>query len=157
MNAKMSELRQAFEAAGFVEVKTVLGTGNVVFSAKRAPLAALAKRCEAAMKRELGSSFFTIVREQGALQALLAQNPLSSFRLEPGTNRVITFLATPPRPKPKLPLVRRDARVLAIRGDAVFSVYVPGPQGPVFMALLERTFGKQITTRTWETVTKCLR
>jgi hypothetical protein len=32
---------------------------------------------------------------------------------------------------------------------------VPEAKGPVFMHLLEKTFGKAITTRTWETVTKC--
>jgi uncharacterized protein (DUF1697 family) len=32
-NAKMSDLVKAFEAAGFEDVKTVLSSGNVVFSA----------------------------------------------------------------------------------------------------------------------------
>jgi uncharacterized protein (DUF1697 family) len=31
MNAKMPELRRAFEAAGFSDVKTVLSSGNVVW------------------------------------------------------------------------------------------------------------------------------
>ena len=38
MNAKMPELKKAFEAAGFADVKTVLSSGNVVFSAR--PIAA---------------------------------------------------------------------------------------------------------------------
>ena len=36
----------------------------------------------------------------------------------------------------------------------MFSAYVPSPRGPVFMALIEKTFGKEVTTRTWETVEK---
>jgi len=32
---------------------------------------------------------------------------------------------------------------------------VPGPRGPVFMSLLEKTFGTHITTRTWDTIEKC--
>lgn len=35
MNAKMPELKKAFEAAGFLEVKTVLSSGNVVFKRPR--------------------------------------------------------------------------------------------------------------------------
>jgi hypothetical protein len=31
---------------------------------------------------------------------------------------------------------------------------VPGPRGPVFMTLIEKTFGKDVTTRTWDTVAK---
>ena len=42
-----------------------------------------------------------------------------------------------------------------VKGREVFSAYVPGPRGPVFMALLEKTFGKNITTRTWDTLKKC--
>ena len=157
MNAKMPELKRAFEAAGFADVKTVLGTGNVVFDAKKSELAALAKKCEAAMQKELGKSFFTLVRSIDELAKLLGSNPLSAFRLEPGSKRVITFLSERPKPAPKLPIELHDARILAVRSDAVFSAYVPGPKGPVFMGLLERTFGKRITTRTWETVSKCLK
>jgi hypothetical protein len=31
---------------------------------------------------------------------------------------------------------------------------VPSPRGPVFMGLIERTFGKNITTRAWDTIKK---
>ena len=36
MNAKMPELKRAFEAAGFGDVKTLLSSGNVVFDAPKA-------------------------------------------------------------------------------------------------------------------------
>jgi hypothetical protein len=39
----------------------------------------------------------------------------------------------------------------------VFIAYLPNDKGPVFMRLLERTFGQDITTRTLETVRKCAR
>jgi uncharacterized protein (DUF1697 family) len=32
MNAKMPELKKCFESAGFTDVKTLLSSGNVVFS-----------------------------------------------------------------------------------------------------------------------------
>jgi hypothetical protein len=31
---------------------------------------------------------------------------------------------------------------------------VPSPRGAVFMGLIERTFGKDVTTRTWDTIRK---
>lgn len=34
---------------------------------------------------------------------------------------------------------------------------VPGPRGPVFMTLIEKSFGKEVTTRTWDTVAKVAR
>ena len=47
------------------------------------------------------------------------------------------------------------ARILAVNGCEVFTVCVRGPRGPVFMSLIERAFGTNVTTRTWETVKKC--
>lgn len=47
------------------------------------------------------------------------------------------------------------ARMLAMRGREIFTAYVSGSRGPVFVALIEKTFGKNVTTRTWETVRKC--
>jgi hypothetical protein len=49
------------------------------------------------------------------------------------------------------------ARLLSLNGRELFSAYVPSPKGPVFMSLIERTFGKELTTRTWDTVAKVSR
>src|SRR5438094_1422440 len=57
MNAKMPELKKAFEDAGFADVRTVLSSGNVGFSAPAAPQAALEEKTEAAMKNSFRSAF----------------------------------------------------------------------------------------------------
>jgi hypothetical protein len=44
-----------------------------------------------------------------------------------------------------------------MREGEIFSAYVRTPKGPVFMSLIERTFGKEVPTRTWDTVTKTAR
>ena len=154
MNAKMPELKSAFEAAGFADVRTVLSSGNVVFSARAAPEAALERKAEAAMKKRLGSAFPTIVRSIAALRRMLASNPYEEFRLRPGAKRVVTFLRGEPEARLELPLELDGARILCLQGDVVFSAYVRSPRGPVFMTLIEKTFGKEVTTRTWETVEK---
>jgi uncharacterized protein (DUF1697 family) len=48
MNAKMPELKKCFELAGFRDVKTVLSSGNVVFSARKASGTSLERKAEAA-------------------------------------------------------------------------------------------------------------
>ena len=50
----MAELKKCFEAAGFLEVKTWLNSGNVVFSCEEADAAALADRIERMMQCEFG-------------------------------------------------------------------------------------------------------
>lgn len=157
MNAKMPELKHAFETAGFADVRTVLSSGNVVFSAAAASEAALERKAEAALRRHLGSAFPTIVRSIEALRRMLASDPYEEFRLRPGAKRVVTFLRGRPAARLELPIERDGARILRIEDGAVFSAYVPSPRGPVFMALIEKTFGKEVTTRTWDTVRRVAR
>lgn len=154
MNAKMPQLKRCFEEAGFSEVRTLLSSGNVVFSARRASVPSLERRAEAAMKEHLGRAFPTIVRPVEALRAVLARDPYRRFRLQKGAKRVVTFLRRTPRTKIALPVESDGARILCIEGSEVFSAYVRGPRGPVFMSLIEETFGKDVTTRTWDTVKK---
>lgn len=154
MNAQMAELTRAFEAAGFTDVRTRRSSGNVLFSARRSTGAALQRKAEAAMKARLGSGFLTFVREVDPLRALLDSDPYRSFRLPRGAKRVVTFLREEADPRLELPISLGGARILCAKGREVFSAYVPGPRGPVFMALIEKTFGAEVTTRTWETVRK---
>jgi uncharacterized protein (DUF1697 family) len=154
MNAKMAQLRQCFEDAGFTEVKTVLSSGNVVFDHRKAPVAALQRKAEAAMQA-LPQGFLSIVRSVEALQELLAADPFAAFRLPAGAKRVVTFLREPPGARLSLPLEVDGARILAVRGQEVLTAYVPQRDSPVFMSLIEKTFGKEVTTRTWDTVRKC--
>ncbi len=157
MNARMPELKQCFEAAGFSDVRTLLSSGNVVFSTRATSESALERRIEAAMKKDLGKPFLTILRSIDALQAILAANPYKPFRLASGSKRIVTFLRAETKSPPKLPIQLDGARILCVQGTEVFSAYVPGPRGPVFMSLIEKTFGKDVTIRTWDTVTKVAR
>ena len=154
-NAKMPELRKAFERAGFTNVKTVLGSGNVIFDARSTSEAALTKKAEAAMAKYLGKSFPAIVRPMEALQRMIEADPFGKFRLAPKAKRVVTFLRKPQKTKPRLPIEFEGARILAMTKTEVFTAYVPHPTTPVFMTLIAKTFGKDVTTRTWDTVKKC--
>jgi uncharacterized protein (DUF1697 family) len=156
-NAKMPELVRSFEAAGFTEVRTVLSSGNVVFSARAAPESALARKAEAAMNKEIGRSFLTIVRSLGALEGILASDPYQAFVLAPGAKRVVSFLRDPPQTKPRLPIELDGALILCLKGREAYSTYVPTPRGPVFMDLIEKTLGNAVTTRTWDTVKRIAR
>ncbi len=157
MNAKMPELREAFEAAGFTEVKSVLSSGNLVFSSRRASGPFLQRTAEAAMKERLGQAFLTIVRPLGRLHEILASDPYRAFGISSSAKRIVTFLRDEPTAKVTMPLDLEGARLLSLSGRELFSAYVPSPKGAVFMTLIERTFGKELTTRTWDTVAKVAR
>jgi uncharacterized protein (DUF1697 family) len=155
MNANMPQLKRCFEAAGFSDVRTVLSSGNVVFNARSSSLQALERRAEKAMQAELGRAFGTIVRPVQYLQKLVQAEPFAEFPLPPTAKCVVTFLRHPAEARVSLPIERDGATILKVAATEVYSAYVPGDKGPAFMSLLERTFGKDITTRTLETVRKC--
>lgn len=156
-NCKMPALKEAFETAGFTDVKTVLGSGNVVFSARSSSEAALQQKAEAAMQERLGKTFLTIVRPIEQLRKLLATDPYKPFKVDPKAKRIVTFLRGRPTAKIKLPVELDGARILTMKDGEIFSAYLPNPKGPVFMSLIQKTFGKDVTTRTWDTVVKVAR
>lgn len=153
-NAKMPDLKRCFEQAGFTNVQTVLSSGNVVFEARASSEAALERRAEAAMQRGLGRTFYPIVRRTDDLRALLKTNPFAAFALSPEAKRIVSFLREPRAPKLALPFESDGAQVASMIGREVFTFYVPGKEPGGFMRLIEKAFGKEVTTRTWETVRK---
>ena len=155
MNAKMPQLKAAFEASGFTNVKTLLSSGNVVFDSKSTSDGAVERKAEAAMQEHLGRSFYTIARRVDELQKMLDADVYAQFKLPANAKRVVSFLREAPAAKLKLPVELEGARILAVQGREIFSAYVPQANNPVFMTLIEKTFGKDITTRTWDTVRKC--
>jgi len=153
-NAKMSELRSAFEAAGFTDVATVLGSGNVVFTARSAPAATLERKAEAAMAKRLGRSFLTIVRSIEELRALLATDPYQGARLPREAKRDVTFLRVAPKTK-LAPAAEDGVWLVGQKGREVFTAHIPrNPKGAVFMVMIAKTLGMEQTTRTWQTVEK---
>lgn len=148
-------MKCAFEAAGFTNVKTILSSGNIAFDASSKSEASLEKRAEAALQESLGRSFYTIVRSSATLNDLLVRDPYLNFSFPAHAKRVVSFLKVSLDPRVPLPLVADDAYVLGMLDREVFTAYTPNPKGPVFMQLIEKAFGTNVTTRTWETVRKC--
>jgi uncharacterized protein (DUF1697 family) len=155
MNAKMTELTRCFESVGFTDVKTVLSSGNVVFTSSLRSVAAVERTAEAAMAKKLTRAFYTIVRPVEELKKMIEADPFARFDLPADAKRVVTFVREARRPAQPLPIEMDGARIHAVAGCEIFTSYVRSVNGPVFMTLIEKTFGKDVTTRTWETVMKC--
>jgi uncharacterized protein (DUF1697 family) len=157
LNAKMPELKRAFELCGFEDVRTVLSSGNVLFSARPGSEAALQRKAERAMTQHLGRAFVTFIRSVDDLRMLLESDPYAAFRAKRGFKRVVTFLDTKPKHGLLLPIEIAGGRILSATGREIFGDYREADSGPAFMNLLQKTFGRSITTRTWQTVERVSR
>jgi uncharacterized protein (DUF1697 family) len=155
VNAKMVDLKACFEKMGFTEVRTVLSSGNVVFTGAKKQESTLAKIIESGMTEYLPRSFPVIVRTADHLLALLKTDPYADVHISPKAKRVVTFLNKPHKEELSLPIEFDGAKIINMKGCEVFTVYVRNERGPIFMALIEKTFGKNVTTRTWDTIKKC--
>src|SRR5699024_11164326 len=105
----------------------------------------------------------TIVREHGELRALVDRDPFSGLTHGSGTYLTATFLKDATREPVRLP-DQSDPRTRIIGYDEAARVFLtvidnsePGAATPDFMSWLDKTFGKDITTRTWLTVHRIIK
>ncbi len=155
LNAKMADLKHAFEGAGFTEVKIVLSSGNVAFDSPARSQTKLARQAEAAMAQHLDRAFYTIVRRQSFLRKLLEADPYTGFVLPPNAKRIVTFVGEPNSARLTLPIEADDGCIITTFGGDILSVYVPSLGASKVMRLIEKTFSPNVTTRTRETVKRC--
>ena len=71
----MGDLRALVEALGFTDVRTLLNSGNVVFSGAAANPADLAARLERALANRLGVSSTIVVLTSGDVQTIVDDRP----------------------------------------------------------------------------------
>ncbi len=157
LNAKMPALKAAFEAAGLQKVRTVLSSGNVVFSSNAQSAKALESLAEGAMKQHLARGFSTIVRSVAELRLLVQNDPFEKFSVEPGAKRVVSFCRKTLTSSLKFPHHQDGVTLHSLIGRELYCSYVPHPKGPIFMQMIDRQFGDTVTTRTWDTVGKVIR
>jgi len=153
----MADLKAAFEDAGFKDVRTIASSGNVAFSAAKAPDERLARKAEVALKKRLARDIPTHVRSLDEIRAMIKADPYKDAMLPKDAKCVITFLDAEPVAPLKLPYRSEGATILKSRGGVAYSFYLRHPKGAVFMSVLEKTFGKKITTRTWDMIKRLVK
>lgn len=75
----MADLRALLEDLGFTQVKTLLNSGNAVFTAARSKPAALAARIRTAVEKQLGVDALVIVKSAQEVAGIVAGNALEKL------------------------------------------------------------------------------
>jgi uncharacterized protein (DUF1697 family) len=157
-NMRNEKLRTVVEDLGFDHVQTVVSSGNVVFDAPSRAIRRIEARLEAAWHERLGFTSTTIIRSRRQMVDLVARNPFGDLAEVPGAGLQATFLKRVPKVDLPLPHTSEagDYTIVALEDRVICSV-VTESGTPALMGVLEKTFGKEITTRTWRTVHRILR
>lgn len=155
---KMADLRRAFDSWGFTDVKTLLASGNVAFCADETRCDALAGSIEAGIESAFGFEVGVIVRTMASIRDLVSANPFRDIDVTPSTRLYVTFLSpdSPRGLKAPYESPAMDFKILEASAQEVCSVLTLGARGrtPKSMEILEKGFGKRITTRNWNTIVK---
>jgi uncharacterized protein (DUF1697 family) len=132
-NMRNEKLRGVFEKLGFEDVKTVISSGNVVFSSKSKNVGKLENIIEKALTLRLGLENAVFVRSKDELDGLIRCDPFKGKEHGRKSYLIVTFTKGKPQ--------------------EIFNVLDTTKGKTVdFMAKLEKEHGKVITTRTWQTV-----
>ncbi|WP_423128449.1 DUF1697 domain-containing protein [Gaoshiqia sp. Z1-71] len=151
----MAELSRELEKIGFRNISTVLNSGNVIFDASSAPAEEVEDRIGTHLERVFGFPVPVMVRDDSDIFALTTDNPFQHVEGTKNTRFYLSFLKQAPSIRLNTPWFSDDQSfcILEIRGKTVCSLLdLSVTQTPKGMDALEQLFGKNITTRSWNTI-----
>lgn len=151
----MADLRALLASLGYGDVRTLLNSGNVVFSAGGSSGSEIAARIERGLSDTLGVPARVTVLSADELDCIIASNPFGDIADDP--SRLLVAVLRDPDDRARLvPLAQHEwtPEALATAGRAA---YLWCPDGILASRLAEatnRALGDGVTTRNWTTMTK---
>lgn len=151
----MADLRKEIEKLGFENVTTLLNSGNIIFEAISDNEETLEKKISAHLEKSFGFPIPTVIRKSEMIYELLNSDPFKDVQLTKDIRLYVSFLQENVQTKLKLPWTSSDNsyKIIGKIGKNILSVLdISISKTPKAMEDLERYFGKNITTRNWNTI-----
>ena len=153
----MSELRSLFESLGFLNVRTLLNSGNVVFSAPNSPPDDVLASIEKALSAKLGLTCPVILLSAEEVAAAVRDNPLSRVATNPSSFLVLVLRSSSDQARLKPLLKQRwTPEVLALGTRVAYLWCANGVGKSPLWAGVERALERTGTARNMATMTKLL-
>jgi uncharacterized protein (DUF1697 family) len=153
----MGELRHMLTAIGFKDVKSLLQSGNVVFTSEAPAGAELEARLEAETHKRIGLQTAFFVRTPRDLDAVIAGNPFLAQAKGDPSHLVVMFLKDAPKAGAveSLRAVIKGPELVQAKGKHAYITYPAGiGESRLTTAVIEAKLGTQGTGRNWNTVRK---
>ncbi len=151
----MADLRVLIEGLGYGDVRTLLNSGNAVFSATSATASNAAARIEEALAKTLGVSARVTTLTAPELAAIVVENPLLEIADNP--SRFLVAVLNDPIDRARLePLLEQDwgGDALAIGSRVAYVWCAGGILESRLLKAVERALGGAVTSRNWATILK---
>lgn len=151
----MADLRGEMEHLNCEKVVTLLNTGNIIFEAKADEIGTLENTISAHLEKVFDFPIPVIIRKSEVILKMLANDPFQSTPLTKDIRLYVSLLRKAPEVAIQLPWTSENQafQIIEIRDNTIFSVLdLSVTKTPKGMENLERYFGKDITTRNWNTI-----
>lgn len=146
---------QCLEELGYINVRSLQASGNYLFESDETDNAKLEVAIEESIEQAVGFRRAAIVRNSNEVAELMKYDPFKGMTHSNESYLLVTFMKQPRRPDFALPYQPPDKpyEIIGAKNDMLFSV-VDNTTGktPDLMVWLERQLGKDITSRTWNTM-----
>ena len=142
---------------GFQEVKTLLNSGNITFKGELASEEDLREQISTQLEKEFGFPIPVLLRKGQDILKTIAQDPFKEIETHKDLRLYVTFLNNSLKERPLLPWVSQDRsfQIIGAEDKELYSILdVSRSKTTDAMNHLEKTYGKDITTRNWNTLTK---
>jgi uncharacterized protein (DUF1697 family) len=151
----MADLRIVVAGLGYLDVRTLLNSGNVVFSVPDRSRGDPAARIQHAISAHLGVSSKVTVLTGAELETIVAGNPLAKSATDP-SRLLLTVLTNPSDGARLTPLTQQDwsPEVLALGARVAYQWCPDGMLESRLVQAVGRIVGDGATTRNWATMTK---
>jgi uncharacterized protein (DUF1697 family) len=151
----MAELSKEMTKLGFEKVKTILNSGNVIFHTSLYQEDELEGIITHHLEKLFGFPIPVLIRRPEVMLDLVSNNPFQNTDITKDTRLYLSFLKEKPAIALPLPWTSNDGsyRIIEVREKTVCSVLdLSATQTPKGMDALELLFGKNLTTRNWNTI-----
>lgn len=152
----MTELKRMLADLGLTDVRTLLNSGNAVFTvAARTSLSRLTATIETAIETTFGFTSRSFVLSAAELDVVIAENPVVD-RIDNPSRCLVAFLRAEEDGTRLAPLVRQNwgAEVFAVGSRACYLWCADGIATSVLPDALGNAVKHDVTTRNWATVLK---
>ena len=152
----MQQLRDACSAAGFEDARTILATGNLLFSSSRSPRELKTRLASVIAAHDLRNEVF--LRRPDELETVFRSRPFPDAASARPNHLLVLFLERKTGPKEIAALRgRAGPERIEASGREVFIDYAEGVGGSKLTpAVIERHLGQPGTARNWNTLRKLL-
>ncbi|MEJ8755541.1 DUF1697 domain-containing protein [Pontibacter sp. H259] len=153
----MAMLKQEMIALRFENVDTLLNSGNVIFDAASGTEESLEETIASKLRERFGFAVPVLVRKADTILALIQSKPFESIEVTKDIRLYVSLLKTNTTPDIALPWTSADGSytILEVKDKCICSVLdLAVAQTPKAMDALEVLYGKNLTTRNWNTIVR---